>query len=106
MRVNAKYPNMKPISLRLEVLRFAWRMEKKLRANDYKGGWQEDTLDALFGRLRDDEVAELDMALNSPTPRIKEDLEDIINEATDVANFAMMMADNADVELEALKQPQ
>jgi hypothetical protein len=70
--------------LRPEVLWFAMQMEAQLRANDHKPGWKEDSIGALMERLFE-EAHELDQSLN-PIQTIKE--------AADVANFAMMIADN------------
>lgn len=83
------------------VLAFALRMERKLDENRHKGnreGWIKDDPIALFRRLRD-EAAELGAALTvercgcravgectHPDPKVGD-------EAADVANFAMMIAD-------------
>ena len=40
-------------ALRPSVLRFARVMESRLRANDHKGGWQDETPQWLVGRARD-----------------------------------------------------
>ena len=83
--------------LRPEVMAFALIMEAKLKENDYKGGWSGmDPLDLLV-RLRE-ETEELNMAILSP--RRMESLNQkaadhrACCEAADVANFAMMIADN------------
>lgn len=89
------------------VLRFAARMEERLRANDHKPGWSEDYLADLASRI-DRETAELRRALKGPElfPGSMADnysagqLQVIIKEAADVANFAMMIADNAQHELD------
>lgn len=72
--------------LRPEVLAFAHAMERKLRANDHKGGWQNESFTYLLRRLRR-EVDEL-----SVLPP-KEEWNNILDEAADVGNFAMMIAD-------------
>jgi NTP pyrophosphatase (non-canonical NTP hydrolase) len=72
--------------IRPAVQWFAQQMEAKLRKNDHKGGWEGMTLSRLMSRL-DDEVGELYRALSADT--------NVIEEASDVANFAMMIADNA-----------
>ena len=77
------------------VLNFALEMESKLKKNDHKTGWQGYAFYQLRDRL-EDEVLELqeacaELEANRSKPRIKK----VIKEAADVANFAMMMADNA-----------
>jgi NTP pyrophosphatase (non-canonical NTP hydrolase) len=84
---------MKPdgqIVLRPEVRRFAELMELKLRENDHKGGWGDDTCGALFARMIEegDELHEA-LAQIRPIP------EKVASEAADVANFCLMIADNA-----------
>ena len=70
---------------------FGWQMSRALDANAHKGGWTGDSALALLRRLRQ-ETDELDRAI-----RQKKLPGDIIREAADVANFAMMIADNARV---------
>jgi hypothetical protein len=72
-------------TIRPEVMAFAVLMETKLYMNDHKGGWRNDTPEALLERLYE-EVDELKEALLVKSVRIA-------NEAADVANFAMMIAD-------------
>ncbi|AHD06471.1 hypothetical protein [Paenibacillus larvae] len=72
------------IKLRPEVQWFAEQMELKLRENDHKGGWSDENLEHLLWRLGE-EYAELRTAIELET--------DIMREAVDVANFAMMIAD-------------
>ena len=70
---------------------FADAMESKLEKNRHKGdreGWLKDTPRALFERLKQ-EVDELHAALADGT-----DVESVLSEAADVANFAMMIADS------------
>jgi NTP pyrophosphatase (non-canonical NTP hydrolase) len=73
--------------IRIEVLIFATEMERKLRANDGKGGWNECSANWLMDRLNE-ERKELINACSSGNRRR------IINECADVANFAMMISDN------------
>ena len=81
--------------LRPEVAWFALQMEMKLRKNDHKGGWQDDSLRALLRRLKD-ELGELHWELIDRAHAGHDlNIELVIDEATDVANFAMMIADNA-----------
>lgn len=72
--------------VRDSVLAFACDMERRLRANDHKGGWQDCGLFQLHDRLFD-EWRELFVAIRTE--------ENIVGEAADVANFAMMIADLA-----------
>ena len=69
--------------VRPAVMDFAIEMEKKLLANDHKGGWQDCTFEYLMDRLRE-ETCELNRVMYS---------EDAVGEAADVANMAMMIAD-------------
>lgn len=78
----------KKITLRSEVARFAQDMERVLRANDHKGGWQNETTGYLSKRLHQ-EVHELSRELMRK-PRC---CYAVRKEAADVANFAMMIAD-------------
>lgn len=78
---------MNKIELRPEVQWFAEQMELTLRRNDHKGGWKDCDIDWLMERL-EEEAKELFYSLQTPNSK-----ESIISEATDVANFAMMIAD-------------
>ena len=78
------------IELRPAVRWFAEQMELQLRANDWKGGWQDERTHYLWGRLHA-ELAELYHALFPPW---KCEPEKVIHESADIANFAMMLADN------------
>ena len=69
------------VVIRSEVMWFAEQMERKLRANDHKGGWRNDYIRHLNYRLGLEQV-ELNVALT------KGIAEEIISEAADVANFA------------------
>lgn len=77
-----------PRNIREAVKKFTVRMESKLRKNDHKGGWENCDAFKLFDLLLE-EKNELEDALESLDPY------DIIDECADVANFAMMIADNA-----------
>jgi hypothetical protein len=81
-------------------------MEKKLRKNDYKGGWWECDFSYLIECIWY-EFKELmncfdrtDTGERVPTKPV----EVICGEAADVANFAMMIADNARRIAERLKE--
>jgi NTP pyrophosphatase (non-canonical NTP hydrolase) len=76
--------------LRPQVLRFAIAMEKKLRENDHKGGWEDCENDYLFGRLKEETEELLEAVECSFDISSKE----VLSEAADVANFALMIADN------------
>jgi len=84
--------------LRFTVEWFAIQMESKLRMHDRKkDGWDGDKTpnSYLLARLKQ-ELSELQDALTDGEPG------DIIEEAADVANFAMMIADRARNKIESL----
>jgi len=68
------------------IKQFANQMEFKLKRNDYKGGWDECDIHFLLKFLKR-EVAELEKSISFGNKS------DVIKEAADVANFAMMIAD-------------
>lgn len=68
------------------VFWFSNEMSKKLYENRIKKHWSHVDCDYLFDRLMD-EVRELSDARSGTS-------EEIIAECADVANFAMMIADN------------
>lgn len=72
---------------RKEVEIFAQYMEHKLKLNDHKGGWTEKSNQKLLELLRG-EVEELANAI-AGEPNLN-----IMFEAADVANYAMMIAWN------------
>lgn len=78
-------------ALRDPVRWFAWEMEKTLKQNDHKGGWESCSLGYLITRLAE-EVRELEEQV-ARGQFTAEDRERTVREATDVANFAMMIAD-------------
>ncbi len=89
---------MKPM-MRDSVKQFAREMEKQLKANDHKGGWDKCTFKYLFERL-EEETAELSefFVLNDERNEYQIQLDNvgqIVREAADVANFALMIAENA-----------
>jgi len=73
--------------MRWQVVMFALRMEEKLQRNDHKEHWTSYSAKWLLNRLRQ-ETQELTRAIENG-----EEPEAIANEAADVANFAMMVAD-------------
>lgn len=80
-----------PDELRPEVLAFAVEMERRLRENDHRPGWKQGNPLDLVDRIRD-EVRELELEVvgrfGTDQPRGF-----ILNEAADVANISMMVAD-------------
>jgi len=78
----------KPVTLdvRPEVSWFAHEMERKLQANDHKSHWIGESTNRLLKRLFD-EFLELQLALALGSAK------QVRDEAVDVANFAMMIAD-------------
>lgn len=93
------------VSVREAVESFATHMEAKLRENDHKGGWEDDELDSLANRAVE-ELQELQRAIaafediryshSATAEDLKVAAREVLREAADVANFAMMIADNAD----------
>lgn len=77
---------MSELKLRPEVRRFSEVMERRLRKHDHKGGWKDCDYSYLTRRLQE-EIDELHVAVQCKS------LELIPEEAADVANFAMMIAD-------------
>jgi len=85
---------------RQELRWFARRMEDELRANDHKGGWHSCGDGYLLRRIAD-ERAELGRALRKLARKVarggtvtQKEIQSVVAEAADVANFAMMIADN------------
>ena len=74
------------LMLRKELRWFAKKMERKLRKHDLerKMSWKYENQMYLYGRLMD-EIEELHQAIG---------LEQQIEECLDIANFAMMLANN------------
>jgi hypothetical protein len=79
------------LKLRPVVRLFAEAMERKLRANEHKGGWENADWNWLYSRMTD-EMCELAraarVAMTKPYGHPP-----ALDEAADVANFAMMIAD-------------
>ncbi len=73
--------------IRKQVRWFAERMEEKLAANDHKGGWLNQEAEDFLARMRE-EYRELGEAL------LRGDAPSAIGECADLANFAMMLAEN------------
>ena len=80
--------------------KFTELMAKRLKENDHKGGW-EDCNEAYLLKLLEQEVKELSDVIKNINPFMPESkfpeqtqLKKVaIREATDVANFALMIAD-------------
>jgi len=68
---------------------FSEQMEAALKRNDHKGGWKGMLWDELIERI-EDETKELKDECDS----FPKDKDRVIKEAADVANFAMMIAEN------------
>jgi hypothetical protein len=89
------------VRIRQPLYEFAIIMENKLRTKDkdFPEGWSQDSIHYLLERL-DEELDELKVAYTKflscenelGTERM---LADIVIEAADVANFAMMIGDQA-----------
>ena len=75
------------MKVRREVSWFSGRVEKKLRVNDFKGGWRREQPIRLYQKLQN-ELYELYRSFGVGTNG------EIIDECADVAAFAMMIADN------------
>lgn len=98
--------NLKDVKPRNSVMTFARMMELKLRQHDEgKGGqkaWRADPIDQLVDRVQEEtnelypEVSRLETARRVQSTRTEVDsAERVAEEAVDVANMAMMVADNA-----------
>lgn len=83
------------MGIRPQLAQFAAAMEATLKLNDHKGGWEKEDINWLLERLFD-EYEELETAASGNHRTFtKAEAALIVKEATDVANFAMMIADNA-----------
>jgi hypothetical protein len=87
------------IRLRPEVKRFAVLMEKILRENDHKEGWDHCDLDYLMNKLKEefDEVWELyeeEKTARSQGDPDNFDPNEFCGECIDIANVCMMLVDN------------
>ncbi|RUT48563.1 hypothetical protein EJP82_01060 [Paenibacillus anaericanus] len=75
---------MSDIILRPEVYGFAKTMEEQLRANENKGGWSNCT-NQFLSRQLDKNIAKLYKCTSH---------EEFRRRCANIANFAMMLADN------------
>jgi len=71
------------MKIRKEIEWFAEKMEKVLRKNDDKGGWEDEAPEYLINQVK----VNLSQLERLPTNRI-------IKCCVDIANYAMMIADN------------
>lgn len=79
---------MKPNpGIRPTVFSFAYEMEKQLKSNDFKGGWSDEHKTFLYQKL-DKKLSELRRPLSNGK---KVEITEI---CADIANYAMMIADN------------
>lgn len=78
------------IVIREPLQQFTEKMELKLIKNDYRGGWGNRDILFLINRLRG-ALSELNYAIRLDNKSM------IADEAVDVANYAMMIADNHSV---------
>jgi hypothetical protein len=87
------------VVIRPEVAEFAIEMEKVLRENDYKKGWDKLTIDDLFFRIKD-EYEELEQAYDlyaNPLigiDEVRDEMHNMRREAIDIANFCMFLCHN------------
>ena len=85
---------------RKAVMQFARRMEGVLREHDWKGGWKRmrdvETIQKLMEESQELQGAIWISAHRSTQKADPPTVEDILKEAIDVANYAMMLLDNQD----------
>ena len=82
-------------SYRKSVAAFGKQMSGRLMENNHKEGWEDCSFKYLLWRLRQ-EVEELASAVKGGMAHFGE-ANDIVLEAADVGNFAMMIAERARV---------
>ena len=85
---------------RPQIMRLAMEMERKLRLNEHKGGrrvWLGTARIKLIEDLKV-EVVELEKAIDDHIEDRGRGLAGILEEAADVANFAMMIADDKELD--------
>jgi hypothetical protein len=74
---------------RKAVMKFAHDMEKQLKVNDHKRGWEDEHQNFLFNRIAHS-LRKLDDAMK----KVDRDKHEITILCANIANFAMMIADN------------
>jgi len=77
--------------IRPVVLQFASEMERVLKLNDHKGGWQECDVEYLRHRLVE-EMGEYFRSIEAFTTSSKIQQKELV----DIANFAMMLWDRGE----------
>ena len=82
------------IELRPEVRWFAEQMELKLIENNWKGGWQDKQTSYLFQRLEEESSELADALFLYGASNRHNGGNRAIQEAVEIANFAMMVATN------------
>jgi len=85
--INVSQP-LPQFDVRPEVKDFAYAMEAELVENDHKGHWRDAPIEQLLDHL-EDEVKELKAAI-----KLQMHPDEVLSEAADLANLAMMVADN------------
>ena len=96
MREDCDHVIDKSIVPRSEILKFAGEMEKQLQANEHKGHWRNCAYSFLLEEL--DRNLEILKHLNENRGgnlvEIRENMRKAILRCANIANFAMMFADN------------
>jgi len=86
---NRRKEKEKEAKPREQVQWFSKEMEKELLDNDHKGGWDKCDDGYLTWMLKSNLIKLSELIFQEP-----KDVQKVIKEATDVANYAMMIADN------------
>jgi len=87
------------LKLRPSVRRWAGRMEKELRLNESKGGWEDEDYNYLLDRAKENLKEIKIRKLYGMNPKLI-DINYVIKCCADCSNFCMMLADNLEGELE------
>lgn len=83
-----------PGRLRVPLDKFVLEMEKKLLENDHKGGWSFDSIASLTLRVKEEFDELRDAVLAHLASGDEATALNVVEEAADVANMVMMVADN------------
>lgn len=81
--------------IRSEVKWFAEHMESKLQENEHKTGWADCTVDFLSSQIRKN-LNELDSMFQELPSNYSVFSANVIRQCSDMANYAMMIADISD----------